>query len=109
MEQAHHGAQAELPFEPEPDVEHHQADRDQQGQDAADKELAGNLRPHDFLTGELDVLAERALKGLARLLDRHRALNVLRRLETDHGVIAPAGVRRRAVVLDLHVLATLGA
>ena len=96
MEQAHHRAHPELQFETEPDVEHHQADRDAERQQTTLEQLARDLGPDHLGLGE-DDLAQSAGQGGLDLGDGLFSALPLWRLEADQG----GGGRAKGLHLDV--------
>ena len=65
-----HGAERELPFEPEPEIDQDREDREHQAEHAVGQQFAGNARSHHFDAAIFDGIAERAADLLHRLLLR---------------------------------------
>ncbi len=104
MEQGEHRAQAELPAEAEPDVEHHQADGDEQGDDTAGQQFAGHLGADDFGRAEGRGGKMAAQVILDHFDARHRIAG--RRFEAQNGALGQG--RGAADALHFHVIELLG-
>src|SRR5207344_1659506 len=55
-----HGAQCELPFEPEPEIDQDREDREHQADHAVGQQFTRNARPHYLDAAIFDAVAERA-------------------------------------------------
>ena len=62
MEQGHHSADRELPFEPQPDIDQDRRQRPAHGKERRLDQFARDLGPHRFDRGEFDV-RRHALQG----------------------------------------------
>ena len=65
-----HGAERELPFEPEPEIDQDRDDREHQPQHAVGQQFSGNPWAHHFDPAIIDGVTERAADLLHRLLLR---------------------------------------
>ncbi len=90
-----HGAERELPFKPEPEIDQDGKDREHQAEHAIGQKLAGNARAHDFDAAIVDGIAERAAHLAHRLLLRRVAARLFRHADQH--------IRRSAELLQLHV------
>ena len=72
-----HGAERELPFEPEPEIDQDAEDREHQADRAVGQKLAGDARAHHFDAAVFDAVAERAAHLLHRRLLRCVAARLL--------------------------------
>ena len=92
-----HGAERELPFEPEPEIDQDRHDREHQADGAVGKQFAGDARPDHLDAAVIDVVAERVAHLLHRRLLRRVAARLLGNAD-QHVVrarrIAAAGHRR---------------
>ena len=90
-----HGAERELPFEAEPEIDEDRADREHEADRAVGEQLGGNARPDHLDAPILDILAERIANLLHRLLLRRVAAGLLG--NADQHVV------RRAELLELKI------
>ena len=70
MDVGDHGAQRELPFEPEPEIDQDREDREHQAEHAVGQKFAGHARSDHFDPAIFDGIAKRAADLLHRRLLR---------------------------------------
>ena len=70
MDVGDHGAERELPFEPEPEIDQDRKDREHQAEHAVGQQFAGYARSDHFDAAIIDGIAERAANLLHRRLLR---------------------------------------
>ncbi|MEY9807549.1 hypothetical protein ABIF30_007156 [Bradyrhizobium elkanii] len=90
-----HGAERELPFEPEPKVDQDAHDREHQADHAVGEQFAGDARSHHLDATIVDGFAERAAHFRHRVLLRLVAAGLLGDADQDF--------RRTAELLQLHL------
>ena len=95
MDVGDHGAERELPFEPEPEIDQDPEDREHQPQHAVGQQFAGDARSDHFDPAVFDGIAERATDLLHRHLLRGVAAGLFG--HPDQHVGGPAEL------LQLHV------